>query len=105
MVSGFFAHIGQKGLSCKAKLIESIIQVENVIQNFVLKYSKRGFDCELTWNKVYSFPVNFRNVKHIYDSILWGRFLQDRLEKQIENGFNWYFTYWCKGPTYIDITS
>ena len=27
----------------KSKLIESIIQIENVIQNFVLKYSKGSF--------------------------------------------------------------
>ena len=53
------------GIVCKSKLIESIIQIENVIQNFVLKYSERGFYCDLTWNKVYLFPVNFRKIKHI----------------------------------------
>ena len=41
-----------------------------VIQNFVLKYSKKGFYCDLTWNKVYPFPVNFRKVEHIQDSVL-----------------------------------
>ena len=58
MVSDSFAQCEQRGLSANPNL-ESVIQIENVIQNFVLKYAERGFYCDLTWNKVYLFPVNF----------------------------------------------
>ena len=83
---------------------ESIIQIEKVIQNFVLKYSKSGFYCDLTWNMVYPFPVNFRKVKLIWNSVLWGRFLHDQFEKQIVDSFNWNFLYIDVGLPHILIS-